>query len=131
MSKPKSKTEKKIDNNVRLALTQVCDDALVKVEGFEWLTHQANYTNFPASLLVTCVFDTELAFAEATKNGDTLWLQKQIQSRLLKMGVRFKAINKQIIFDTEELCRQENEGDWSIRLQSRRGREVLKNRPNL
>lgn len=129
MSKPKSKTEKKIDNNVRLALTQVCDDALVKVDGFEWLTHQANYTNFPASLLVTCVFGTEPALAEATQNGDTLWLQKQIQSRLLKVGVRFKTIDKQIIFDTEELCREESQGDWSVRLQSRRGREVLKNRP--
>ena len=57
--KPQSKTQKKIDNNVRKALTAACEDCLKDVPGFQWLTHQANYTNFPASLFVTCVFDTD------------------------------------------------------------------------
>ncbi len=129
MSKPKSKTEKKIDNNVRIALTAVCDEALQKVAGFEWLTHQANYTNFPASLLITCVFQSDADLSAALESGDSAWLQKQIQSKLLKVGVKFKALNKQVIFDTEEQCRDNNGGDWSARLQSRVGREVLKNRP--
>ncbi len=130
MSKPKSKTEKKIDNNVRVALTKVCDEALDKVEGFEWLTHQANYTNFPASLLVTCIFQTDAHLGDAIAGGDTAWLQKRIQSQLLKVGVKFKVLGKQVIFDTEERCKAENQGDWSARLQSRIGREVLKNRPS-
>ncbi len=130
MSKPKSKTEKKIDNNVRVALTKVCDEALDKVEGFEWLTHQANYTNFPASLLVTCIFQTDAHLDEAIEGGDTAWLQKRIQSQLLKVGVKFKTLGKQVIFDTEERCKAESQGDWPVRLQSRIGREVLKNRPS-
>lgn len=129
MSKPKSKTEKKIDNNIRIALTAVCEEALQKVPGFEWLTHQANYTNFPASLLITCVFQSDAELSSAIESGGSVWLQKQIQSKLLKIGVRFKTLNKQVIFDTEEECRENNQGDWSARLQSRIGREVLKNRP--
>ena len=48
-----NKTTQKIDNNVCKALTIACEDFLHEIDGFKWLTHRANYTNFPSSLVVT------------------------------------------------------------------------------
>lgn len=129
MSNPKSKTQKKIDNNIRVVLTAVCEETLGKLEGFEWLTHQANYTNFPASLLITCVFRTDQQLEDAVERGDTQRLQRSIQAQLLKVGIKFKYLAKQIIFDTEERCEDEDGADWSRRLERRAGREIAKNRP--
>lgn len=125
MAKPQSKTEKKIDNNVRLALTAACEQFLEDIPGFKWLTHQANYTNFPASLLITCVFDD----LQSQELADTAVIHKLLNAKLLKIGVKLQA-PKQVIFDSEEVCTQENEGDWAMRLASRGQRAVPRNRPN-
>ena len=37
------KTDKKIDNNLRIVLTEVCEIALKEVTGFQWLTHLVDY----------------------------------------------------------------------------------------
>lgn len=129
MPKPLSKTQKKIDNNVRIALTACCDESLKDIPGFQWLTHQADYANFPASLLITCVFDKKSEQQEAQENGQALALQKLIQSKLLKIGVRFKKIDAQILLDSEEACTLDHNGEWPIRLASRAGRAVGNNRP--
>ncbi len=126
MAKPQSKTEKKIDNNVRLALTSSCEQFLEDVPGFLWLTHQANYTNFPASLLITCVFNTE----ESGQDADETAIHKLIQSKLLKIGVKLKAPKLQVIFDSEEACNLENDGNWAERFEGRRKRSVARNRPH-
>jgi hypothetical protein len=102
MAKPHSKTQKKIDNNVRLALTGACEQFLDDISGFQWLTHQANYSNFPASLLITCVFDTDESQQQACQNNDSSKMQNLIQARLLKIGVKLKAPKQQVIFDSEE-----------------------------
>jgi len=125
MAKPRSKTEKKIDNNVRLALTSACETFLEDIPGFQWLSHQANYTNFPASLLITCIFNTPTSQG----NADEKAIHKLIQTKLLKIGVKIKAPKQQIIFDSEEACEHENGGNWPERFDLRKGREVAKNRP--
>jgi hypothetical protein len=129
MAKAKSKTEKKLDNNLRLALTDVCELSLKDIAGFQWLTHQANYTNFPASLFITCVFDHQSSLEQADANGDMLQIRNRIQARLLKIGVKFKALNQQVAFDSEEACEQSNNGDWDQRLAASAARVVAKNRP--
>ena len=128
MAKPQSKTQKKIDNNIRLALTSVCDQALKDVHGFKWLTHEVNYTNFPASLLITCVFDNEENL-KAAGESTTQCLRKRIQASLLKVGVKFKALKQQVCFDSEEACLLMHSGDWKARLASRKGQVVARNRP--
>lgn len=130
MSTAKSKTQKKIDKNISVALTEVCEQALKEVPGFTWLTHQADYSNFPASLLVTCVFKTEddLLQAHNARLGPTM--KKRIQAKLLKIGVILKRLEQQVIFDTEEACTKEHDGDWQQRLDSRIGRAVARNRPH-
>lgn len=119
MSKAKSKTQKKIDNNVRIALTDACEDFLQDISGFQWLTHQANYSDFPASLLVCCVFDTNENRQQANENGHSNVMRKLIQRKLLTIGVKLKSLQQQIIMDTEEACTQEHEGNWERRLSSR------------
>ncbi|NIB40365.1 Fis family transcriptional regulator [Pseudomaricurvus alkylphenolicus] len=129
MGRPKSKTQKRLENSLRVALTEACDEMLDKVAGFQWLTHQADYTNFPASLLVTCVFDKRASEQLAVSGGQAADMKKLIQAKLLKIGVKFKFLEKQVLFDNEEDCEQQHQGDWSARLASREGRAVVRNRP--
>jgi len=51
MAKPKSKTQKRIDHNIRLALTDACEQFLENIPGFQWLTQPIKLTTviFPAA----------------------------------------------------------------------------------
>ena len=111
-----SKTNQKIDNNICKALTLACESSLHEIEGFVWLTHRANYTNFPGSLVVTCVFNTAIEIeAMKTKQQDE-FLRTSIQKQLLKVGVVVKNINRCVLFDSEEACSKQHGGQWSDRL---------------
>jgi len=99
---------------------------LEDMHGFQCLTHQANYTNFPATLLITCVFDTQ----ENLEQVDAGAIHKLLQSKMLKIGVKLKAPKKQVVFDSEEACTREHSGDWVQRLASRELRSVARNRPD-
>lgn len=127
---PKSKTHKKIDNNIRLGLNDVCEQYFKDIRGFIWLTHQVNYTNFPASLLITCVFASEREKLEALEQGIKAQMEKQIQVRLLKAGVKFIAIGRQVVLDSQEACDNQNMGSWAARLAGTQAVAVPKNRPS-
>jgi len=121
-----SKANQKIDNNVCKALTIACESSLHQVAGFVWLTHRANYTNFPSSLVITCVFNTndEIA-AMKTEQQDEL-LRLSIQKQLVKVGVVVKNIKQSVHFDSEEACQQQHGGEWSDRL----ALSIVKQKPN-
>jgi len=121
-----SKTNQKIDNNVCKALTIACESSLHEVDGFIWLTHRANYTNFPASLVITCVFNTneEVDAMKALKQDD--FLRDGIQKQLLKVGVVVKSIKNCVHFDSEEFCQKQHGGEWSTRL----ALSIVKQKPN-
>ncbi len=113
------RTDKKIDNNVRKALTIACDTALEHVQGFKWLTHTAKYDCFPGSLVVTCVFDTDESLDKAREQALDTYFRNLIQGSLLKVGVKFKHVQKQVCFDTEEACESQHGGNWSKRIAER------------
>lgn len=96
------KTVKKLDNNVVKALTKVCEYAKGSINGFEWLTHRADYANFPHSLLITCVFDTREHLQQAIKQKNDMFLIKYIQQSLLERGIVLKNAKLNVNFDTEE-----------------------------
>lgn len=121
-----TKTNQKIDNNICKALTIACDSALHDVEGFVWLTHRANYTNFPGSLIVTCVFNTESEIETMQIKQQDDFLRASIQKQLLKVGVVVKNINQCIRFDSEEACNNQHAGKWPERLALR----ASKQKPN-
>ncbi|WP_019029752.1 hypothetical protein [Colwellia piezophila] len=121
-----TKTNQKIDNNVCKALTIACESSLHDVAGFVWLTHRANYTNFPASLVITCVFNTDEELAAMKEAKQDVLLRTSIQKQLLKIGVVVKNIKQSVHFDSEEACQRQHRGEWADRLALR----VVKQKPN-
>jgi len=111
-----NKTTKKIDDNVCKALTIVCEDAKDHIDGFAWLTHRANYTNFPASLIVTCIFDIDDEVKTLIDSKQDEQLINSIQNQLLKVGIVIKTIRHNVHFDSEESCLREHQGKWENRL---------------
>ena len=87
------KTDKKIDNQLRRVLTDVCEIALKDIEGFQWLTHLVNYSNFPKSLKVVCVFDTNNNLAGFMSGNSEKELIQLIKTQLKKAGVELKNTN--------------------------------------
>jgi hypothetical protein len=96
------KTDKKIDNQLRVLLTNVCEVALKKIEGFQWLTHIVDYANFPKSLTVICIFDTEDNLEDYLQSSDKKILVSLIESELSHMRISIKNMNKHISYDTEQ-----------------------------
>lgn len=111
-----NKTVKKLDNNLVNALTIACEMAKQDIVGFEWLTHSANYANFPASLVITCVLDNQQSLDTLVANQGDEVVRKLIHKQLLKAGVLLKDVRRHVFFDTEQGCRAQNAGDWSSRL---------------
>lgn len=105
------KSDKKIDNAIRNVLTEVCDIALEKYDGFVWLTHIVNYNHFPDSLSVVCVYDTNEQLANTNKDE----LRSLIKEKLASIDIKLKDICENISFDTEENCDKENNGSWNER----------------
>ena len=105
------KTDKKIDNALIRALTEVCDIAQENYDGFKWLTHFANYNNFPSSLSIVCIYGTNEQLKKADVNG----LRDLIYEKLLSIGINSKDLRRPVSFDTEENCSSENNGRWDER----------------
>lgn len=106
------KTDKKTDNAIRTVLTDACENAKLESMGFTWLTHIANYDNFPASLTVICVYETDEHLAKA----DLVAMRGLIKHKLGTIGVHIKDATKHVHFDTEEKCLAEHNGQWNERL---------------
>lgn len=123
------KTNKKIDNNVCKALTEVCEQAKIDIDGFQWLTHRANYTEFPGSLKVTCVFSDDLEMAAACDQKQDVILRQHIQKQLLKFGIVLKDVRQNVQLDSEEACVRENDGQWDERLKLAEGAGYRRNQP--
>lgn len=114
---PMNKTIKKLDDNVVKALTLVCEDAKSWAPGFLWLTHTASYDRFPGSLVVTCVFATQIQLQAAFDDELDKRLRREVQGRLLRAGIRLKDIRRNVRLDSEEACQAQDGGNWQKRLQ--------------
>ncbi|WP_286235397.1 Fis family transcriptional regulator [Thalassotalea sediminis] len=111
------KTDKKIDNQLREVLTDVCEVALLNIDGFKWLTHLVNYKNFPQSLQVVCVFDSDEHLAHYLQSPDNNNLAKMVQHALQKLKINVKNMSNHIRYDTEQRCEQQHAGNWAQRLE--------------
>jgi len=110
------KTDKRIENSIRDALTEVCELALESVVGFKWLTHLvADYKTLPKSLSVMCVFGTndELSTAQETLQDDIMC--RLIKEKLSAANINIKDIRQHVRFDTEEACDTFHDGKWHER----------------
>lgn len=110
------KTDRKIDNQLRFVLTEVCEIALKKITGFQWLTHLVDYSDFPKSLKVVCVFDTNENLSYFMSKDGVKELTSLIQVKLHEVDVKVKNMTDYILYDTEENCKKEHNGKWADRL---------------
>lgn len=114
------KTDKKLDNNLRQHLTTICEQEKDNIDGFAWLTHSANYAVLTNTLRITCVFSSNAELAQAKQQGQTQALVKlignKIQPLLQAQGIKIKAFEKHVHFDSEENCEREHAGNWAKRL---------------
>ncbi len=109
------KTDKKLENQLRNLLTVVCEDMLKNIDGFQWLTHFVNYSNFPTGLKVVFVFETNesLQIFMSQKAKDEVL--NQVREKLVGIGVKITNIGHHVAFDTEENCESNDNGNWKQR----------------
>ncbi|WP_421850189.1 Fis family transcriptional regulator [Marinomonas sp.] len=110
------KSDKKIDNALREALTNVCETALGSVDGFVWLTHLVNYSAFPNSLKIICVFETDESLSNALEAKRDDYFYQLIQDKLNAVNIKFNKLRQQVSFDSEEACERSHAGKWNERL---------------
>ena len=109
------KTDKKIENQIRRVLTDLCEDMLKRIEGFQWLTHFVNYSNFPNSLNIVFILDTNEHLAKFKSDKAKDELIKQVDKTLSRIGIKVNNVNLHVTFDTEENCKKNNNGKWNER----------------
>ncbi|AZG73623.1 Fis family transcriptional regulator [Shewanella livingstonensis] len=119
------KTDKKIDNQLRVGLTAVCEHALVAYSGFAWITHIVDYEKYPKSLRIVCIFDTETQLSQFKQSGDKAVLVALIQHTLTHEGIEIKDAYQHVSFDTESACEQQHNGNWALRLSEKNRRTKL------
>ncbi|ABM03506.1 putative transcriptional regulator, fis family protein [Psychromonas ingrahamii 37] len=102
------KTDKKLDNQLRVALTEVCEYALKEVAGFQWVTHLVNYAHFPKSLKVVCVFDSNENLHRFMATASNHELNRLIQKKLFGIGINISSISDHVLYDTEDNYNKKN-----------------------
>ena len=111
------KTDKKVDNQLRVALTNVCDFALKGFSGFQWLTHIVSYSDFPKSLKIICVFDNNDSLSNFMETDGRYELGIFIQKNLFEIGINLKNMGDHISYETEENYEKSHNGNWADRLE--------------
>ncbi|CUB02260.1 hypothetical protein [Marinomonas fungiae] len=110
------KTDKKLENQIRVTLTELCDELLDLELGFAWLTHLVDYDRFPHSLKIVCVFDSTQAQQDFAQSPHCAQLQSALQARLKSLNISLKDISKHLFLDNEEACERTHQGRWADRL---------------
>ena len=110
------KSDKKFDNELRKALTKLCENELETLDGFQWLTHTVNYPNVESSLKVICVFDLNENLERFMSSNENSKIESLILKTVSDLNIKLKNTSKQLVFDTEENCTRFNNGNWSQRL---------------
>ena len=110
------KSDKKIDNELRRVLTDVCQQALKMIDGFEWLTHQADFNKFPNSLQIICVFDSEQQRQAFLCSSEQDMLEIMLVAKLKQIDIKLAKPSKHVIYDSEEACLLSHKGNWAKRL---------------
>ena len=110
------KTDRKVENQLRLVLTDVCETALKEFTGFQWLTHLVNYAKFPETLKVVCIFDTNESLTNFMATKSNLKMSALIQTRFVEIGISLIKMANHITYDTEENCEINHNGKWADRL---------------
>mgnify|MGYP000344949511 CR=1 FL=1 len=96
------KSDKKTDNQIRLFLTDICEDFMKDFDGFLWLTHEADYDNFPQSLRISFVFNSQAHLDGFLASDGYPQLTAKLEKQLSQMKIRFKRLEDQMAFTVEQ-----------------------------
>lgn len=96
------RNDKKIENSIVKALNDVCNILKDESDGFEWLTHFVDYSNFPQSLKLVFVYDNNKNLMDAKGKKLFKTIFELTEARLSSEGIYIKNIHKSLFFDTEE-----------------------------
>lgn len=108
-----------MERELARALTHACEVAKSELIGFEWLTHRVDYERFPASLVVTWVFDTDQHMKDATASSGAARMQALTLEAFEDIGITVTSIASHLEMDSEERCAATHGGDWDARLNAR------------
>lgn len=87
-----TKTEKRLDNTLRKALTAACENIKNNCSGFAYLTHDVDLKKPAGSLKVTCYFIDELALSEANSKQQLPAFENEIKGQLSVINIKPQAI---------------------------------------
>lgn len=96
------KSDKKTDNQIRLFLTDICEDFMKDFDGFLWLTHEVDYDNFPQSLRMTFVFASQASLDSFVASDGYPQLIAKLEKQLSQMKIPFKRLEDQMAFTVEQ-----------------------------
>lgn len=95
-----SKATLKLNRNVQKAL-QLAQPLAQQYAGFSQFRYRCAWHDFPGSLILTCYFeDREALQAFLQQHHDTA-LRQQLQQCFLKVGIKFKAVHRNIVFSEQ------------------------------
>ncbi|KPH01953.1 hypothetical protein AEQ67_03340 [Pseudomonas sp. RIT-PI-q] len=109
-----------IERRLVATLTEACETAKAQIVGFAWLTHEVDYVEFPASLRVVWVFDTEAQKDQALAGGQGERMVELTAIALSEADVLVSPVSAHVQFDSEEQCQRANAGNWQQRLARKR-----------
>lgn len=104
MSSPKRKYSG-IERELIRALTLACEMAKSEIVGFQWLTHDVDYEQFPQSLVVTWMFDSEANRTRALASPDKARMLALTQAAFDEVGVSVTSIAEHVAFAVERPAR--------------------------
>lgn len=113
---PTKRDNARLERRLVATLTEACETAKAEIPGFEWLTHTVDYANFPQSLRVIWVFDTQASKDLALANGVDLRMRELTAAALHDADVTPLNVERCVRFDSEEACSAQHGGDWRKRL---------------
>jgi len=110
------KTDKKIDKQLRDTLNELCESTLKSLDGFLWVTHIVNFSSFPQSLKIVCVFETNQQLVQFIDGQEHKAIKQLMGQRLSQVGIHLKKVEKHLLFDSQENCDRDDQGKWERRL---------------
>ena len=116
-----AREQRQLDRELSRTLTRACDVARAEVEGFAWVTHEVQWDDFPASLRVIWIFESNADIASALKAGSDKRLLALSEIALREAEVTVKSIEQHVHLDSEEECLRTDAGNWRARLDRQHG----------
>lgn len=90
-----------IERELIRTLTLACETAKSEIVGFQWLTHDVDYEQFPQSLVVTWMFDSEANKARALACADKARMLALTLAAFDEVGISVSSIADHVAFSVE------------------------------